>query len=76
MFKRNTVKDYLFQIINLELKRKKHKKRKELTIISNKDTMGCQIFRTIYKKIQKFSKSNERISINAYNLEELMEKQQ
>jgi len=36
MFKRNTAKDYLFQICNWELK-KNHKKRKELKIISNKN---------------------------------------
>jgi len=65
MFKRNTVKEYLFQIFNLELKRKKHKKRKELKIISSKNIMGAQIFRTIHKKTPKFSESIERISINA-----------
>ena len=64
MFKRNTVKDYLFQIFNCEL-RKKHKKRKELQIISSKNIMGAQIFRTIHKKTPKFSESIERISISA-----------
>jgi len=54
MIKRNTVKDYLFQIYNWELKKKNHKKRKELKIISNKNTIWDRLFHKIQIYTPKF----------------------